>query len=99
VITRLAARLIVEREANRERGTDRIGRLRVFDELTLELPWGWVMYVGESVADFDETSTGVHSLHPVFLVNRVTGELLTAGRAWPVEKYVEDYETRLLAGQ
>ncbi len=31
------------------------------------------------------------------IVNRSTGELVITGTAWPIDKYIDDYETRLLA--
>jgi hypothetical protein len=88
MISRRAARLIVERAINRNA---EVPRRYVFDELTIERPWGWVMYHGTAPAADD-----LHRANPPFLINRVTGELIAAGQTWPIEKYIEDYETRLL---
>ena len=83
MIDRHAARLIVERETNiafDRHQLPREQRLRVFDEHTLETPWGWVMYFGDSLGDFMETHCGV-----------------STGKSWPLEKYIEDFETQLLS--
>ncbi len=87
MLTHHAARLVVEREANRNASTGT--RLYVYDGDTIERPWGWVMFC-EPLARTHAGRRGA-----AYLVNRVTGELLTAGSAWPIEKYIEDYETRL----
>jgi hypothetical protein len=95
MITRTAARLIVEREVNRPEPGGRLRRrLHVFDEYTIERPWGWVMFYGALA----RSPSGEHPRqNPPYLVDRVTGDMEVAGTAWPVEKYIEDYETRLLA--
>lgn len=88
MLTRHAARLVVEREANRHAPAG--ARLYVYDVDTIERPWGWVMFYGP----LDRSQASV-ARGAAYLVNRVTGELLTAGSAWPIEKYIDDYETRL----
>ncbi len=102
MITYSAARLIVEREMNRSygrAGLERSQRLRVFDEHTREVPWGWVIYFGDSYADIEEPDTAEEELRsrfPPCLVERRRGELMTAGKAWPLEKYVGDFAMHLL---
>ncbi len=100
MIDRHAARLIVERETNiafERQNLPREQRLRVFDERTIETPWGWVMYFGDSLGDVMETQAGVESKHPPCLVSQRDGELLSTGKSWPLEKYIEDFETQLLS--
>lgn len=97
MIDRHAAIRIVEREMNVRDGRHAEPleqRFRVFDEFTIERSWGWVMYFGTSYADFDEQGTRLASRYPPCLVDRRTGALESAGAAWPVEKYIEDFETR-----
>ncbi len=90
MITKKAAQLIVEREINKS--SDEIERLIVFDHSTLERDWGWVMFYGTEENYYLEAGTDTN---PAFLINRVTGELSISGKSWPIEKYIEDYETRL----
>jgi hypothetical protein len=32
-----------------------------------------------------------------YIVNRHTGEVIVTGTAWPTQKYIDDYESRLCA--
>ncbi len=91
MISRQAARRIVERELNHADAAS-ADRYYVFDELTIERPWGWVMFYGR-LGDRDRPQA------PPYIVNRVTAELEVTGAAWPVAKYIDDYETRLLAAR
>ena len=97
-----AAKLIVEREINRELTTDNRNqnKLMVYPELTIERNWGWVIFCGsEENYYLDPTQDRQQHLAKrgasAFLANRVTSELMQAGKSWPVEKYIEDYETHL----
>lgn len=97
-----AAKLIVEREINREftAGDRNENKLMVYPELTMERNWGWVIFCG-SEENYYLDPTQDHRQHlsksgsSAFLVNRVSSELMQAGKSWPVEKYIEDYETHL----
>ena len=31
-----------------------------------------------------------------YIVNKETGELFVTGTVWPLDKYIEDYETQIL---
>ena len=90
-----AASALVEREANLSFGRSRDNRLRVLREAIVEKHWGWIIYYGDGYADVDADPE--NPSYPPYLVNRQTGEILGTGHAWPVAKYVEDYETRLRA--
>ncbi len=95
-----AACLIIEREMNLAYGRpqhDRTERFRVFNEFTRELDWGWVIYFGDSEADFEFTATEPVSRYPPCLVDRREGRLFSTGKSWPLEKYIGDFEMQLLA--
>jgi hypothetical protein len=89
-----AACRVVEREANSARGRPPQRRLRVLRDAIVARAWGWVIYYGDGYADID--LDGERPTFPPYLVNCRSGEILGTGSAWPVRKYVEDYETRLL---
>ena len=100
MIDRRAARLIVEREMNLSydrQDLPRDERLHVFDEYTLEADWGWVIYFGDSLADFVERRTGIESRYPPCLVGHKSGDLFSTGKSWSLEKYIGDFEMQLLA--
>jgi hypothetical protein len=88
MIDLIAAQLIVERELNKTSSE----RLVVYQHLTRERDWGWVMFYG-SEEDYYLEKDPVNN--PAFLVNRVTSEVQQTGKSWPVEKYIDDYETLL----
>ncbi len=88
---------LVEREANLSLGRAPDERVRSFDEYTETKDWGWVIYYGDGHADMDMANGEPISKYPPYLVNRTTGEVFCTGMAWPAAKYIEDYETRLLA--
>ncbi len=92
-----AAVLIVERELNLYRTDDDSSRYVVFQDLTLTLDWGWVLYYGTELELYTTDNRISSRSYAPFLVNRVTSELQQAGKAWPIEKYIEDYETRLFS--
>jgi hypothetical protein len=72
--------------------------LEIIDEATIEKEWGWVFFY-DSAAHLrsGDLRDAIAGNAPIF-VNRSTGELVITGTAWPIDKYIEDYETRLLAG-
>jgi hypothetical protein len=71
--------------------------LEIIDEDTIEKEWGWIFYY-DSAAHLrsGDIKDAIAGNAPIF-VNRSTGELVITGTAWPIDKYIEDYETRLLA--
>ena len=70
----------------------------ILESATLEKEWGWVFFY-DSV-DHIRTGDDKDAIagNAPFIVNRNSGELVVTGTAWPIEKYIEDYETRLLSG-
>ena len=72
--------------------------LEVIDNATIEKEWGWVFFYDSAAhlrsGDFRDAIAGNASI----IVNRASGELIVTGTAWPIDKYIEDYETRLLTG-
>ena len=69
----------------------------VYPELTITRDWGWVMYYGSEENYYlgDKSAAKDPASHPAYLINRVTSELTQAGKSWPIEKYIEDYETHI----
>ena len=95
-----AACLIIDREMNLAYGRPqrkRTERLRVMDEFTRELDWGWVIYFGDSDADVELVADEPVSKFPPCLVDRQEGRLFSTGKSWPLEKYMGDFEMQLLA--
>ena len=88
------ASALVEREANLTHDRPHGSRLRVLREAGIAKPGGWIIFYGDGYSDVDGNPQ--KPSYPPYLVNRTTGEILGTGRAWPVNKYVEDYETRSL---
>ncbi len=72
--------------------------LEIVDDATIEKEWGWVFFY-DSAAHMrsGDIKDAIAGNAPV-IVNRATGELIITGTAWPVDKYIEDYETRLRSG-
>lgn len=72
--------------------------LEIIDDATIEKEWGWVFFYDSTAhmrsGDIKDAIAG----NAPIIVNRATGELVITGTAWPVDKYIEDYETRLLSG-
>ena len=90
MITEKAAQLIVEREINKT--LNESDPFIVFDQLTITIDWGWVMFYGTEENYYLGKKSGDY---PALIINRVTSELSLAGKSWPIGKYIEDYETRL----
>ena len=83
-----AAILIVQSELNKHKPTKL--KLMAYKQFTIEQDWGWAMYFGsEEDIRLDDTPFAA------YLVNRVTGEIQQTGKSWPVENYIDDYETQL----
>ena len=67
----------------------------VNDALTLEKPWGWVLFY-EVPEDFRTGKRGeLAAENAPFLVNRRTGEMEMAGLDEPLDYYITRYEHRL----
>ena len=71
--------------------------LEVIDDATIEKEWGWVFFYDSAAhlrsGDIRDAIAG----NAPIIVDRSTGELVITGTAWPIDKYIEDYETRLLS--
>jgi hypothetical protein len=91
------ARSIVEAELSRLDSPDVRPSMAILENSTIERDWGWVFFY-QSV-EYLETGNPSDQLagNAPYIVNRHTGELVATGTAWPIEKYIEDYETRLLS--
>ncbi len=70
----------------------------VLEEQTVTRDWGWVFfYQSKAYIESGDSGDMLYGNAP-FIVNRASGELVVTGTAWPIEKYIEDYETQLLSG-
>ena len=76
MINQRAARLIVEREINKHPSHDK--RLVVYDHMTINRDWGWIMYYGSEEGLYLETKP-TDTL--AYLINRVTSELQQSGKS------------------
>ncbi len=90
------ARAIVEAEISLP-GSPNQPLMAILEDSTIEREWGWVFFYQS--AQYLETGNPKDQLagNAPYIVNRQTGELVATGTAWPIEKYIEDYETRLLS--
>lgn len=73
-------------------------RIEILGESTIEREWGWIFFYQSSEYLRTQDPAAMLAGNAPVIVNRETGELTITGTAWPVEKYIEDYETRLLSG-
>lgn len=71
--------------------------LEVIDDATIEKEWGWVFFYDSAAhSRSGDISDAIAGNAPI-IVNRASGELVVTGTAWPIDKYIEDYESRLLS--
>jgi hypothetical protein len=98
MITLEEAKALVQAEISRDNPYEPDMKLEILDAETVEKEWGWI-FCYDSV-DHIRTGDDRYLLagNAPIIVNKATGELFVTGTAWPIEKYVEDYETRLLSG-
>ena len=73
-------------------------QIEILGASTIEREWGWVFFYQSSEYLQTQNPAAMLAGNAPIVVNRKTGELTVTGTAWPVEKYIEDYETRLLSG-
>lgn len=92
------ARLLVEAEILQDPPYEANLRLEVIDSRTIEKEWGWVFFYDS--AEHIRTGDDKHLIagNAPIIVNRNSGQLIVTGTAWPVEKYIDDYETQLQSG-
>jgi hypothetical protein len=64
----------------------------IVDEATIERPWGWVFFYNSKL--WLQTRDIRYALagNAPFLVERESGRVLATGTAYPVERYIENYE-------
>jgi hypothetical protein len=68
----------------------------IYDQRTIERPFGWVFFYGSRLyAETGDITYAVAGNAPL-IVNRHTGEVITTGAAQPVEHYIAEYESLLL---
>jgi hypothetical protein len=98
MISRQEARALVEAEINQPDPDGDRGAVEIVDESTLERSWGWVFFYQS--AEYLRTGNVSAALagNAPYIVNRHTGEVIVTGTAWPTQKYIDDYESRLRSG-
>ena len=70
-------------------------RLVILDEHTIEKEWGWVFFYNtEQYAKSEDIIDTLVGNAP-YIVNKNTGELVETGTAYPIEDYIEEYESKL----
>ena len=99
MITYEEAKALVQTEISKENPYEPDLKLEILDADTVEKEWGWIFYYDS--ADHIRTGDDIYLLagNAPIIVNKETGELFVTGTSWPIEKYIEDYETRLLSGK
>lgn len=99
MLTKAEAKSLVEAEINQPDPYWPEKRVQILYEATLERQWGWVFFYQSS--EYLETHKPSAALvgNAPYIVNKNTGELMVTGTAWPVEKYLEEYEERLLSDE
>ncbi|MEM6483625.1 MAG: YrhB domain-containing protein [Pseudomonadota bacterium] len=91
------AKSLVERELTQMDFAPSSVDVNIVDDATVEKNWGWVFfYQSKKFLETGDASLALAGNAP-FIVNRQTGDIVATGTAWPVEKYIEDYETQLLS--
>jgi len=95
-LTKDQASELVKKELLQKESNDS-GVLVIVDDSTIEREWGWVFFYNNKkyleTGDFSYALAG----NAPMIVNKRTGELVTTGTARPIDKYIEDYETKLLS--
>jgi len=98
MITREQAESLVLTEVRGSSPATDSERIEILGESTIEREWGWVFFYQSSAYLQTKNPVAMLAGNAPIIVNKKTGELTVTGTAWPVEKYIEDYETRLLSG-
>lgn len=97
MISKQQAQALVETEIRRPDASS--VAVEIVEHATIEKPWGWVFFYQSSEYLRTKDPSAALAGNTPIIVNKETGELRATGTAWPVEKYIHDYETRLLSGR
>jgi hypothetical protein len=98
MISREQARALVEAELHRPDPDGARGPVEIVDDFTIERSWGWVFFYQSSEHLRTGSISAALAGNAPYMVNRHTGEVIVTGTAWPTQKYIDDYESRLLSG-
>lgn len=98
MISREQARALVEAEISRPDPQGARGSVEIVDDSTIERSWGWVFFYRSSEDLRPENVSATLAGNAPYMVNRHTGEVIVTGTAWPTQKYIDDYESRLRSG-
>jgi hypothetical protein len=72
--------------------------VEIIEDATIEKAWGWVFFYQSSEYLRTKDPAAALAGNAPIIVNAETGELTVTGTAWPVEKYIANYEMRLRSG-
>jgi hypothetical protein len=98
MISREQARALVEAEIHRPDPYGACGPVEIVEESTIERSWGWVFFYQSSEYLRTGNISAALAGNAPYIVNRHTGDVIVTGTAWPTQKYIDDYESRLLSG-
>jgi hypothetical protein len=67
----------------------------VLENETIEKEWGWVFFYQSK--KYMETKNFQHLLagNAPYIVNRMSGDVLSTGTAYPIDHYIEEYKKTL----
>jgi hypothetical protein len=98
MISREQARALVEAEIHRPDPCGAQGSVKIVEDSTIERSWGWVFFYESSEYLRTGNESAALAGNAPYIVNRHTGEVIVTGTAWPTQKYIDDYESRLRSG-
>ena len=88
-----AARLLIEAQIAAWPAPASDDEWVILDEHSMERDWGWVFFSG--TRRFQETGSSRFAVagNAPFFVRRADGAVFVSGTAYPVERYLEDFES------
>ena len=98
MILREQARALVEAEIHRPDPYGARGSVEIVEDSTIERAWGCVFFYQASEYLRTGNVSAALAGNAPYIVNRHTGEVIVTGTAWPTQKYIDDYESRLRSG-
>jgi hypothetical protein len=88
-----AARSLIQEQIAAEPAPTPDDELVILDEHTMERDWGWVFFYDSRRYRETGNSRFLVAGNAPFFVRRTDGAVFTAGTAYPVEHYIEDFES------
>ena len=95
MITKEQARLIVENNINKRSFDIPVNdKMIILNDATIEKPWGWVFfYTSKTWHETGDDEYAVAGNTPI-IIEKATGRLIETGTAYPVEHYIQEYESQ-----